>query len=75
MNVGFKNGCLAQLVRATRLHRVGYRFESYSTHHVLPTKSKAVPFQQVRRVKNVKKIPYFLPTLVRQIAVKLSREG
>jgi hypothetical protein len=42
---------------------------------VLPTKSKAVPFQQVRRVKNVKKIPYLLPTLVRQIAVKLSREG
>ena len=28
-------GCLAQLVRATRLHRVGRGFESPSIHHGL----------------------------------------
>lgn len=27
------HGCLAQLVRATRLHRVGQGFESLSIHH------------------------------------------
>lgn len=32
-------GRLAQLARASRLHRGGHRFESYTAHHFNPTKS------------------------------------